>query len=44
VEIAADGTRYLHVMASSMHNVDHGEFHVLSLCFFLQLNDEMQGL
>ncbi|KAH8940664.1 hypothetical protein BDL97_15G101000 [Sphagnum fallax] len=23
VEIAADGTRYLHVMASSMHNVDH---------------------
>ncbi len=44
VEIAADGTRYLHVMASSMHNVDHGEFHVVSLCFFLQLNAEMQGL
>lgn len=29
LEIAADGTRFLHVMASSMHNVDHGIYCLL---------------
>lgn len=27
LEVAEDGSRYLHVMASSMHNVDNGERH-----------------
>ncbi|KAH8940665.1 hypothetical protein BDL97_15G101000 [Sphagnum fallax] len=37
VEIAADGTRYLHVMASSMHNVDHGSIIGLSCVPITQL-------
>ena len=33
VEVAMGGSRYLHVMASSMHNVDHGKFfHICRHC------------
>lgn len=32
LEVAKNNSRYLHVMASSMHNVDNGENHAFNSC------------
>lgn len=40
LEVAEDGSRYLHVMASSMHNVDHGA--LSPFLFFLVLRARME--